>query len=85
MIIVGVLLSIAFVVSPINKLTVAKFLPSNGHTENDVLLYGTLASKEANHDAIDMAFINAAKDKTILNDSFAQKVFIPFDPKTRKT
>ncbi len=69
----------------INKLTVAKLLPSDGHTENDVLLYGALASQEANHDSIDMAFINAAKDKTILNNSFTQKAFIPFDPKTRKT
>jgi H+-transporting ATPase len=69
----------------INKLTVAKLLPSNGHTENDVLLYGALASQEANHDSIDMAFINAAKEKNILNNSFVQKTFIPFEPKTRKT
>ncbi|MEO8764277.1 MAG: plasma-membrane proton-efflux P-type ATPase [Ginsengibacter sp.] len=69
----------------INKLTVAKLLPSDGYTESDVLLYGAMASQEANHDSIDMAFIKAAKEKNILNNSFVQKTFIPFDPKTRKT
>jgi H+-transporting ATPase len=69
----------------INKLTIAKLLPSDGYTENDVLLYGALASQEANHDSIDMAFISAAKEKDILNNSFVKKTFIPFDPDTRKT
>jgi H+-transporting ATPase len=50
-----------------------------------VLLYGALASQEANHDSIDMAFISAAKEKDILNNSFVKKTFIPFDPDTRKT
>lgn len=68
-----------------NKLSVAKLQPGNGYDENDVLLTGALASHEANHDSIDMAFINAAKQKNILNDTFVQKSFIPFDPENRKT
>ena len=68
-----------------NKMSVAKIIPLNGYSENDVLLYGTLASQEANHDSIDMAFIIAAQQKNILDDSFVQKEFIPFDPKTRRT
>jgi H+-transporting ATPase len=68
-----------------NKMSVAKIVPLNGFSENEVLLYGTLASQEANHDSIDMAFIIAAKQKNILDDLFVQKEFIPFDPKTRRT
>jgi H+-transporting ATPase len=68
-----------------NKLSIAKLLAAKGYTEDDVLLYGALASQEANHDSIDMAFISAAKQKSTLNNSFIQKTFIPFDPQNRKT
>ncbi len=68
-----------------NKLSVAKLQAGKDYKEDDVLLYGALASQEANHDSIDMAFINEAKRKNILNDTFIQKTFIPFDPKNRKT
>ena len=68
-----------------NKLSVAKLQAAKDYTEDDVLLYGALASQEANHDSIDMAFINAARQKNILNNSFEQKNFIPFDPQNRKT
>jgi H+-transporting ATPase len=46
-----------------NKLSVAKLQTGKDYKEDDVLLYGALASQEANHDSIDMAFINAAKRK----------------------
>ncbi len=69
----------------LNKLSVAKLHAAKDYKEEDVLLYGALASQEANHDSIDMAFINAAKQENILNNSFVQKTFIPFDAKTRKT
>ena len=68
-----------------NKLSLAKLQAAKDYTEDDVLLFGALASQEANHDSIDMAFINAAKQKNILNDTFIQKSFIPFDPQNRKT
>jgi H+-transporting ATPase len=68
-----------------NKLSVAKIEAAKGFTEDNVLLYGALASQEANHDSIDMAFINAAKQKNILINDFVQKIFIPFDPQNRKT
>lgn len=68
-----------------NKLSVAKIEAAKDFTEDEVLLYGALASQEANHDSIDMAFINAAKQKNILNSDFVQKTFIPFDPQNRKT
>ena len=68
-----------------NKLSVAKLQAAKDYTEDDVLLYGALASQEANHDSIDMAFINAARQKNILNNTFTQQDFIPFDPQNRKT
>lgn len=67
-----------------NKLSIAKLEPAKGFTADDLLRYGALASQEANHDSIDMAFINLAKQKNILNH-YVQKTFIPFDPKNRKT
>jgi len=69
----------------INKLTVAKLQAANNYKEDDVMLFGALASQEANHDSIDMAFINAANQKNILNNTFVQQSFIPFDPQNRKT
>jgi H+-transporting ATPase len=68
-----------------NKLSVAGVIPMNGTDENTVLMYGALASQEANHDAIDLAFLGAASDRKISFDNFTQKSFTPFDPKTRRT
>ena len=68
-----------------NKLSVAKIQAAKDYTEDDVLLYGALASQAANQDSIDMAFINSAKQKNISYNNFTQKSFIPFDPQNRKT
>ena len=48
-----------------NKLFVEEEVPLNGFSENDVLLYGALASKEANQDPIDIAFLTAAAEAHI--------------------
>jgi H+-transporting ATPase len=69
----------------INKLTVAKLIPANGFMDDQVLLYGALASQEADHDAIDIAMIDSAKEKKLVTNDFVQSLFIPFDPKTRRT
>jgi len=68
-----------------NKLSVANVIQLNGFAEQEVILYGALASQEANQDPIDLAFIAVAKQKNLTDDSFIQKDFIPFDPKTRRT
>ena len=68
-----------------NKLFVEETVPINGFSQTDVLLYGSLASKEANQDPIDIAFLTAAKEKQMSLDSYAQTEFVPFDPKTRMT
>ncbi|MCI4434738.1 MAG: plasma-membrane proton-efflux P-type ATPase [Thermoplasmata archaeon] len=52
--------------------------------ENDVILYGALASEEANQDPIDLAFINEARSRKIKSE-YVVKRFIPFSPSTRRT
>lgn len=68
-----------------NKLSLTDVIPLKGFSENDVLLYGALASQEANHDPIDLAFLSAAQEKNIFLEDYVQKAFYPFDPKTRRT
>ena len=68
-----------------NKLFVEETVQINGFSQTDVLIYGSLASKEANHDPIDIAFLTATKEAQISLDSYAQTEFVPFDPKTRMT
>lgn len=61
-----------------NKLSVAKLTPAKGFTNDDVLLYGALASQEANHDAIDLAFIDVAKKQKILNNRIRRLLILIF-------
>ena len=68
-----------------NKLFVEEEVPVNGFSQNDVLLYGALASKEANQDPIDLAFLAATAEANIALNSYLQTEFVPFDPKTRMT
>lgn len=68
-----------------NKLSVTDVLPMEEFSKEEVLLYGALASQEANHDPIDLAFLKAADDKGISLEGYIQETFHPFDPKTRRT
>jgi H+-transporting ATPase len=68
-----------------NKLSIAKVITLNKFAEQQVILYGAMASQEANQDPIDLAFINMAKQQNLLDTSLKQNSFIPFDPKTRRT
>lgn len=69
----------------LNKLFVEEEMPLNGFSESDVLLYGALVSKEANHDPIDIAFLTAATEAQLPINAYSQIEFVPFDPKTRMT
>jgi H+-transporting ATPase len=68
-----------------NKLFVEEEIPTNGFSNSDVLFYGALASKEANQDPIDLAFLAAVAESHVLLDAYTQMEFVPFDPKTRMT
>jgi H+-transporting ATPase len=68
-----------------NRLSIAKVIPLNGFTEQQVIFYGALASQEANQDPIDLSFLTMVKQQSLSDPSLTQKDFIPFDPKTRRT
>ena len=68
-----------------NRLTLADTLPVNKHTKEEVVLYGALASQEADQDPIDLAFISKAKEMQLPVASCHQVSFTPFDPSTRRT
>ena len=68
-----------------NRLTVTDVIPLDGALAQDVLLYGALASHEANQDPIDMAFIAAAREQGLSRGGLVRKSFTPFDAKTRCT
>ncbi len=68
-----------------NRLTVADVLPVGQHTKAEVILYGALASQEANQDPIDLAFIVKVRELNQNLGDYKQLRFTPFDPSTRRT
>jgi H+-transporting ATPase len=68
-----------------NRLSVADTIAVQGHGKEEVLLYGALASQEANQDPIDIAFLTAASGIHAPLAGYLQKVFVPFDSSTRRT
>jgi plasma-membrane proton-efflux P-type ATPase len=70
-----------------NQLTVTGVIPLEHATETDVLFAGALASQEANHDPIDLAFLAAAKERHIFDNlpKVTPVSFAPFDAKNRRT
>lgn len=68
-----------------NKLSLTDLMSSGNHTQEEVLLYGALASNEANNDPIDLALMAAALERKISTAQYIQKKFVPFDPITRRT
>jgi len=71
-----------------NELTVGEVKPFEKFTENDVLLLGTLASREEDHDPIDDAIIGKSKTlQAIIEVLGHYKVanFKPFDPVSKRT
>ncbi|MGC8663831.1 MAG: plasma-membrane proton-efflux P-type ATPase [Thermoplasmata archaeon] len=68
-----------------NRLSITKLMPMNGCSEEELAIYGTLASEEANQDPIDLAFINFTRTKNLNFSEYKVKQFFPFDPSTRRT
>jgi len=69
-----------------NELTLAEVVPFGGFTDNDVLLYATLASREEDKDPIDNAIIT--KTQQVLSEaprSYKAIEFKPFDPVSKRT
>jgi H+-transporting ATPase len=71
-----------------NELTVGEVKPLSGFTDNDVLLYSALASREEDKDPIDNAIIAKARSITALAEPLRRyriSDFKPFDPISKRT
>lgn len=71
-----------------NEITVADTVTLNNFTENDVMLFGTLASKEEDKDPIDNAIITRGREintDTSNIKSYKIENFKPFDPVSKRT
>lgn len=69
----------------LNELSISRVFPVGSFTEREAVLFGALASQEANRDPLDLAFIRQAREKAWQNPDDRQESFTPFDPATRKT
>ncbi|AKB51203.1 Lead, cadmium, zinc and mercury transporting ATPase [Methanosarcina barkeri str. Wiesmoor] len=71
-----------------NKLKLSELVPFGDFKENDLLIYGSLASREEDNDPIDNAILQKAKDTESLEDkikTYTVKKFTPFDPVIKHT
>jgi len=67
-----------------NKLTLGDPVTWGPATSQDVILAGSLASKEEDKDPIDLAVIQALKDPSVLK-TYQQVAYVPFDPVAKRT
>ncbi|HZE21113.1 MAG TPA: plasma-membrane proton-efflux P-type ATPase, partial [Desulfobaccales bacterium] len=67
-----------------NKLTMGDLVTFDNTDPQELILVGSLASKEENRDAIDQAVIEALKDREAI-EAYSQEKFIPFDPVRKRT
>jgi H+-transporting ATPase len=71
-----------------NELTVAEVVPFGEFTNNDVLLFSTLASREESQDPIDNAIVNKTKTLAVIAKAIGQYktvAFKPFDPVSKRS
>lgn len=66
-----------------NRLTVAGMQRLDAASDDDVLRFAALASDPATQDPIDLAILQAAAGRGLLNDPPARVTFVPFDPANR--
>jgi H+-transporting ATPase len=69
----------------LNRLLVSSVEPVGSFTEQEAVLYGALASQDANQDPLDLAFLARAREMNLPLSKVLQKSFIPFAPETRRT
>jgi len=71
-----------------NLITIADLQSVKPFQDEDVLLYSALASQEEDHDPIDMAIIEEARDREVKFDDenlYQRLKFTPFDPVAKRT
>ncbi len=69
----------------LNEMALTRVVPQPPFSRADVLLYGALASQEANQDPLDRAFLEGLGAEDPRRRSFTRERFIPFSPQTRRT
>ena len=70
-----------------NQMTISTPYPVNNFSEDDVLFYGGLASKEENNDPIEKPIFDYLKKNKKYDDlkKYKLKKFVPFDPVSKRT
>lgn len=68
-----------------NELTLQQTIAAEKFKEDDVILYGTMASVKADEDGIDLAFIADAEKKSLLPHDYRQLKFVPFNATVKHT
>src|SRR5438128_4097586 len=67
-----------------NKLTLGEAQPWSGTDTQTLVLMGSLASRAADNDPIDLAIMGGLKDPSVLK-SYQQETYVPFDPVGKRT
>lgn len=68
-----------------NRLALAGAHAAPGSSDDDVVRIGAYASNEADQDQIDLAFLRAARERTLLAGKSRTLAFVPFSASTRRT
>jgi len=68
-----------------NRLSLAHVSPVGKHRSDEVLRMGALASDAATQDPIDLAVLEAAQQKGVLDGVSKRLQFVPFDPATKRS
>lgn len=68
----------------LNQLTLGEPIIFAAHDQQELILWGALASKEENRDPIDLAVLAGLEDKQVLA-GYRQTQFMPFDPVGKRT
>ena len=71
-----------------NQISIAKVVPFNNYSEDDVILFGGLASKKESKDPIDDAFFDKIKENPEIDSKLSRYQMIsfkPFDPVVKRT
>ncbi len=68
-----------------NRLAVSTIVPYAPSTEADVLRLAAMACDDATQDPLDLAILQAARARNLLNALPPRHAFIPFDPTTKRS
>lgn len=71
-----------------NQLTLSDVIPFEGFNTDDVLIFGSLSSREEDKDPIDLAILNKANSIQTVQEklkTFSVKDFKPFDPVIKRS